>query len=318
MAELDWALRRGRVTASVLPQLVPGVYPDMRVFREKDALDAFNKITGRYVGAQDARAALGHRVERFALEWAAEREGNVPWAHFGSLIHPRADHFLATPDAAIVSSIGAKVVAEVKAVGIYMADQWGQEHEGADGVPPYVLVQQEAQAEVVDADECWTVAYFGGTDLRVYKWERDVTFGRYLLEVATKFFIDHVQKDDPPPPGPWTSIAAIAALYPEARRPLEPAPPDVVDDAEELLAIRDQQKALDELEVAVRARLATAIADREGFTGEGWRVRFGERAAYTVPEHHVPAGRVLDLRRVKTAGERSAAATKKKKGARAA
>lgn len=297
---LDMALRRGRVTASLLPSLIPGIYPDMPVFREKDALAAFCTITGRALDKGDnaEKKRAGHRVERFLLDWYAEDEG-IDWAHFGSILHPQFEYFLATPDAVAVSREGAKQTLECKAVGLYLADQWGEPWQGADGVPPYVLVQAEAQAEVCDADECVVIGYFGGTDRRVFRWERDVTFGRYLLDVARRFYFDHVAPNAPPPPGPWTSIATVAALYPGVRRPMEPAPPDIIDDVEALLAIRDQRAALEALEAHHRARLAVAIGDREGFAGEGWRVRFGTRGEYVVPEHRVPAGRVLDLRRLK-------------------
>jgi hypothetical protein len=87
---------------------------------------------------------------------------------------------------------------ELKARGLRQAWLWGPEHEGAGGVPDEVAMQAHWYMSLTGLPR-WDVAVLlDGNDFRVYQLRADEEIEAAMLEVAERFWRDHVEADRPP------------------------------------------------------------------------------------------------------------------------
>ena len=213
---------------------------------------------------QNHATRVGNLIEPIILQLYCEDTG-AKVAHFGTLLHPRVPWASATPDFAVH---GVRRVGEIKCVGWRSAHHWTTED---DGVPDYYRPQLEWQCEVCDADEADMAALIGGTDFRIYRIKRDREMGGLLLDIAAKFWRDHVVARVPPVvDGSEGAKRMLAKLYPRNTAPMKEADG-------ELEALVRELKALDAVEakrLELENKLKDAIRDAEGVTGDGWSVTY--------------------------------------------
>ena len=111
-----------------------------------------------------------------------------------TIIHPFFDFMRGNVDGYIVNWDS---VLEVKCADKYMAYQWGE--SGSDVIPMAYLIQVAHYCSVMNKDSAHIAVLIGGNDYRQYKYTRDFSVEKTIIESGTAFW-DAVKNDNAPPP----------------------------------------------------------------------------------------------------------------------
>lgn len=137
----------------------------------------------------------GRLLEPAVAQWYAEETG-ATLRKSGTRRHPNHPHVLATPDR-IATLNGEPRVLEIKTTSWAKPDEWGP--SGTDEVPPAYLLQVAQTMAVADLPRADLVVLISGADFRLYHFERNQALEEQLLEVSSRFWVDHVLARVPPP-----------------------------------------------------------------------------------------------------------------------
>lgn len=151
---------------------------------------------------------------------------------------------------------------EFKAVGLRMARDWGDEADGPEGVPSYVIVQAIHQMIASGAGEV-DVAALIGTELRIYTVPRVASVVAWVANQVGSF-LDRLDRLDPPPPtldGERDDSRLLAYLHPEAEGAMDLDGPDAEAGAS-YIDLGGEIKALEGRRDEARARVLAAMGGR--------------------------------------------------------
>lgn len=186
----------------------------------------------------NVRMDFGKRVQPIIADMVMERTGFHCEEHERTIYHPNFPWMQATPDYEIgeltenqykqSSYKGNPIPLELKYVGEYVSDHWGQDGD-PNGVPPYVSLQCIQQANIMGANEVMVAALIGGRDLRIYELEildRDIK----ALETATVNFYEKWIVPKLIPPLDHRDVETMKKLYPVSIPKILKAPDSFVTD----------------------------------------------------------------------------------------
>lgn len=297
------------------------------------ALDDFTRRERRkYLGSSDMAAICGLDPYRTAGDVWAEKTGrlgdrdlsNNPAVEVGEAIEPaildwaekkiavpleRAAFFTREHLCANVDGWGPSVptLVEAKAMGIlghpgYLA-AFGD--AGSDAVPEHVLIQTHHQIAVLAegaglVELAYVAALLGGRGLVLFQIPRNPDLVDAILERGEAFWVQHVERDTPPPEAP--SLPILKAMRRDATLAPVLLPRHLLV---EWLATKERRKDAEALEEAAETVILHALGDAmEGYVaddptlGQIKVLRF-ERRAY-----EVRAQTITQVRHVKARKER--------------
>jgi len=246
---------------------------------------------------------LGNDIEPVVLKHLARKRG-ITLVPSTTVVHPTIAHHGATPDALAPTKDGEspEYGAEVKVTGFRYANEWDVTDE-QEGFPEWVLPQIAWGMHCTGAKR-WYVGVIIGTTIGtwVVEWSEVAELVDALVEVADRFYIDHVVPRKPPrlddSDGASRMIRAIvgktsngvmlkaseeaeaaAKLYFQAKKEME-------------LAAAKKQEAM--------SNLIAIIGEADGVKGDGWRALHKLQAGYHVDPkpYDVEPMRKFDLRKV--------------------
>lgn len=218
---------------------------------------------------------VGNELEGVLLDMYSRRSGVELVRPHTTLRHARAEHVLASPDGlASREDLGA----EAKVVGARMAHHW-------DSGPPDYVVAQCVQSMAVTERAAWDiVALIDGTDLRIYRVERDVDLEARFIEAASRFWTDYVVADVAPAPRDVEEQRRyLAARYPAAKTALcrdvgDGADGEIAELVRWLREARARKAALIAAESQLEASLCELVGDAYGIEGPWGRALWFQRA----------------------------------------
>lgn len=255
----------------------------------RTALDVWAEKTRRIVFVSSPEIEAGNDHEEAVVRGftrRARREGLVERVDYpgpGTIV---AGFRGATLDARARLVGERNAVVEAKLVGAGMADAWGPEPAGADGIPLRTLAQVHWQT--MHARErfggTWDVGFvaadIAGTDRRLYQIPIDDRMILELEDAGREWWRAHVVADVMPEPTA-RDLETLSAIFPHVERfGLSPFPPsglrELVEDyaAAREITIRHR----DEL-ARIGARVRAMLGGAEGYTWRGGRVTWREDAA---------------------------------------
>jgi len=94
--------------------------------------------------------------------------------------------------------VGEKVGVEIKTTNAFNAKEWGKEM--TDEIPIHYLYQIYHYLYVTEYEYFYCAVLIGGSDLRIYKIERDEERIKELIDAEKNFWENHVLKKIPPEP----------------------------------------------------------------------------------------------------------------------
>jgi putative phage-type endonuclease len=267
MSKLDHTLRRRGVTGSEIAA-VAGLSP------YAGPLEIWARKLGKIPPPEQTPAMRrGTILEPSLCQWAAEERG-LYQEDVGTLQSERHPLVIASPDRVLHSRPDMSSPVEVLEVKAPARTQhaWTSPADDAAGIDPQYLPQVTWEMAAAGLSRVTVGALCYG-DLWLYHLELDPELFGLLLQVAERFWRDHILTDRPPPVHGAADADVLRQLYPARRAPLRAAP-----EAEGDVSAWRQAEALAAQagEDAARAKavVMSAIGESEGIEspGQDWRV----------------------------------------------
>lgn len=283
LTEQQQAMRRRGIGASEIAAIAG-------LSRWKSPMEVWEaKVHGHPLETSYA-AALGLALEEpVAQAWAAETGLHV--APVATLQHPEHPLALATPDRAVSTSplpagpLGLEELRvrrvsrllQVKSTTWRAAADWGE--EGTDRIPVDYLCQAHWEGSVAGAARVTFAVDWDKARLASYEVQVDAGVFHRLLELAERWWRDYVVPQRAPPPDGTRSYSdVLARLHPRDTLPVvEALPPEVRAVVEELVYLRQGQRALKRREQVVAQAVRLALGDSAGAVGPWGRVTLRAR-----------------------------------------
>lgn len=213
----------------------------------------------------------GTYLEPALIAWYASRTGHavVP---ANTRVHSRHPVVIATPDG-IVEDVPAAL--EIKAPNWRTAHHWGE--PGTDDIPEYYLPQVTWHMAVMGFDRCDVAALIDG-DLRIYTVGYDRELFGALLDIASRFWREHIETRMPPAAdSSERTKELLASLYPRAVEDVITADDDAAEWAAELRIAKEARKAAEDRTRECEARLKEHIGSHAGMHGERFKISWKNR-----------------------------------------
>lgn len=161
------------------------------------------------------------------------------------------------------------IIVEAKNVGMYgdkgkyNGRAWGQ--PGTCEIPEAYHLQVAHYCMVMNLNTAHVVPYFGGSDLRIYVYERNERLEHMIMKKCISFWNDHVLAKAPPMDK--VSMSDLNCLW----RELDPDSVVVANESveklvHELRAVRSKQKELKDLEETLKTGICSFIEDKTTLT----------------------------------------------------
>jgi putative phage-type endonuclease len=167
----------------------------------RTATDVWLEKTGKTLNSSDALPLrFGQFAESFVANEYCRTTGHALIDPPGMYTHAEYPFLTGHIDRLIVTdneTTSAYKVLECKTAHPFKQSEWGQ--LGSDEVPMSYLVQCLWYLMITNLDQADIAVLFGNTDFRIYNIHRDMAIEQELLERATYFWSEYVQKDQPPP-----------------------------------------------------------------------------------------------------------------------
>ena len=160
---------------------------------------------------------------------------------------------------------------EIKNVGPHMKDAW------RNGVPAYVHIQACGQSMLTEVEKVDVVAYFGGSDLKVYELQFTPLDHAQLYD-NLRDFLSYLDNDETPP-HVQADLPMLAAYYGQKDEAIE-ADDTIIADAVLLAKLKRDAKvcttdklATDELEYKIKEYMKDKayLVDKEGTPLFTWK-----------------------------------------------
>jgi predicted phage-related endonuclease len=156
---------------------------------------------------------------------------------------------------------------EIKTVSPFVygseASGWGE--PGTGDLPTYIAAQCMWGLGVTGRSTCILAAMVGLDAMYFYRVDRDDDAIAYMREAARLFWLDHVQKREPPPPMGLQDVERIALRL--TGRPVEVSEA-MAQKVDKMCAIRAYQKKLEERYEKLTVELCDHVRQQWGMTEE--------------------------------------------------
>jgi predicted phage-related endonuclease len=210
-------------------------------------------------------ADVGSVAEPLIARLYAQRTGRTITKVDRTIVHPERPWQAAAPD--YVGVDGGPDV-EIKMVGAWMAEDWGDDDEA---IPAWYRAQVEWQMDVRRKHEQHVAALIGGTDFRLYTIRRDERLIADLVESGRLFWNDYVLARVPPPlDGSPSAGEYLSARFKRELVGMKPAPLEAMGLVAELREIKARLKADEERRDTLETHLKALILDAEGINDPAW------------------------------------------------
>ena len=211
--------------------------------------------------ASEYTRATGRRVERFN---AMLRHPTAPiGGHIDRLVIPEGKS-----RAAVRGRISTDRGLECKTTSAYALgrdSEWGP--DGSDQVPESYLLQCATYLALTGCEFWDLAALIGNHELRVYELRRDQELVDGIIEIATKWWTDHVLADVPP--DPVTEAEARQRWRSHQPGKIVEADQTTVDLLKALAVAKAKVKAAETEEQAIKDQLFPRLADADSIVFNG-------------------------------------------------
>ena len=267
LSESDKLVRKRRITSTRIAGLA-GLSPWKR------PIDVYREIQEADFQIADTLAMrLGRRLEGPLADEYAAQTGYL-LTPIATVLHPKYPEIIAaTPDRiAVIPPAGPEHVVEIKTTS--REDGWGE--PGTDQIPAYYICQVAWEMACTDLFRADVVVLIGGNDFRIYHLIRDMELEAQLIEIALKFWRDHIEPKIPPTADGTESYSD----YLKARFPREKvdtyvkADSTIEDMCQQLRDARGRLRVIEDEADRITQVLKGFIGDNAGLEGEFGRIHW--------------------------------------------
>lgn len=273
-------------------------------------LEVWEQKMGAPAKEQTLPMMMGHAAEPVVMHVMAQKY-RLTLQPGASVRHRIFRHFIASPDRfvaehpMVIDADGClapgsvpEATCEGKLVGWHLVKEWIDETDPTGETivfPDSVAVQTCWQMGVTGTRRNYVGALLGGwrdEDFHTVAVDFNEELWLGLVDIAERFWTDHVLARKPPPPDASpAAAAALARIYPQIARPvLEPATDEDVAIMLRYLEINASIKQLDEEKALIGNQLRARIADGEGVRSSEhkatWTPQKGKVSVERIAEHY--------------------------------
>ena len=152
-------------------------------------------------------ARRGNALEPYILDLYEEHTGQPLATREASIAyHSQYPFLFANVDA--INNEGQ--VVEAKSSSAHLKKMWGT--PGTAQIPKMYLLQVAYYVEVRDCDYADIIVYFLDDTWAVYRYNRNLAFGKSILDLGVRFWEENVMKKVPPAP---MNTADVIRMFPE-------------------------------------------------------------------------------------------------------
>lgn len=192
---------------------------DLNPYKSKVAV--FLEKTGQMPPEEAGEAAYwGNLLEDVVAKEFSRRTGLKIQRSNHLYVHPEHPFMLGNVDRTITDSNKRRGILEVKTTGSFNKKNWvdaGNDTEEADWAPEHYMIQLQHYLAVRGFDYGFFAVLIGGNDFRYKYVERDERVIKYLIELESHFWKEHVEKNVPPlTDGSLASTNLLSYLYPNS------------------------------------------------------------------------------------------------------
>lgn len=137
----------------------------------------------------------GNYLEGAIAKWFEDETGLKTTEVDDMLIHPEYYWMSGNLDRRIEGR--PKEILEIKTAS--NSDAWGKDGDDTT-IPDHYLLQCAHYCAVADAEICWIAVLFRGVDFRIYRYDRNLTLEKKLIEKEKYFWEENVMKSVCPNP----------------------------------------------------------------------------------------------------------------------
>ena len=217
---------------------------------------------------QSEAAYFGNVLEEVVAQEFAKRTGLKVQRRNAILQHPAYPWMLANVDRLIV---GERIGLECKTVSEYLKKEW----EGEE-IPVAYLLQCQHYMAVTGYEAWWIAVLIGGNTFVYKKIERDEDIIQYLINMERDFWLNYVEKDEPPMfDGSEASTQLLKQMYPES---MEDSAINLGKQEELLIEAREQVdreiEVLKEQKAEYENKLKAKLGTHEKGTTENYTIQW--------------------------------------------
>jgi predicted phage-related endonuclease len=210
-------------------------------------------------------AKLGMLCEPVVLQLYVESTG-ATLTYPGSIKHPSLP-IGATPDAIA----DGRTVVEAKTRNPWQMSEFGE--EGTDQVPSHYFLQTQMQMHLTGLSEAHMPVLFGLQEFRIYKIQYDAELVENLVEIACRFWRDHVETGVPPVVDASPACEQwLTKRHPRPVRPVLQADAGAVELARKVQQLEKLAKSCWQKYEQAKNEMRALIGDAHGLEGPGFRV----------------------------------------------
>jgi len=257
--------RKGKIGASSMAQAVGYGYGG------KTRAALFHSMKGNTQPDPESIAMrVGNFMEAFILDEynRSTDRGGIEYPQ--TQVHSDEPRLICHCDGITTKTTTPRLI-EIKNVGPHMKDAW------RDGVPKYVHIQACGQSMLTEIERVDVVAYFGGSDLKVYELQF-TPLDHAMLYDNLKDFLAYLDKDEEPP-HVQADLPMLAAYFGYKDEAIE-ADDTIIADAVLLAKLKRDSKvcttdklATDELEYRIKEYMQDKayLINKEGVPLFTWK-----------------------------------------------
>jgi predicted phage-related endonuclease len=243
---------------------------------EREIWSVYNKKIGMAEPEVDEstamRRAIGKDLEQALVHSFSRMTGRrVEWWD-KTIQHPERPWQVGSPDALSPSADAPLLGIDAKNVSFDQRYLWGHPDDDDPFFPERYEWQCRWYMSLCDVDEWQIIALLGGSDLRIYKIERDLNIEREMLRDVECFWFNHVLKRVPPDINYSRSARDyVHARYPRSNGKVRLATEEEIAMLTELNRIREAEKMIEQARKETETRVKTAIGEEKGIRSAHYR-----------------------------------------------
>ena len=267
----------------------------------KSAFDVYLKCIGESIEIPDNPAMKWGRILESVVsaEYQRAHQEFIVVPH-EVVIHQALPYVKGSPDRVCRRNCQIEKGLEIKTASEYSKHMWGE--SGSDTIPEHYRLQVAWYQGLMNGMQWDLAALIGGNDYREYSFAYDAELWNLLLECATKFWRDHVEKRSPPDIENTDSTALyIKRKYSRPSLPLRSATDDEYLLINEYMRKKSDADELDNEIETLKLKIQSAIGDSEGVEFEGGKATWKTQKAseYTVKKEEQRVLRISKKERSK-------------------
>ena len=236
---------------------------------EREIWSVYNKKTGLLEPEPDEgtqmRRNIGKDLEQAIVRSYTRMTGHEAEWFDKTIQHPTRSWQVGSPDALSPSAKKPVVGIDAKNVAFDQRHLWGHPDDKNAIIPERYEWQTRWYMSLLDIDDWDIIALLGGSDLRIFRIERDLRLERQMLGEVENFWLNHVVPRVPPEFN-YSRAAKdfVHSRYPQNRATVRIATEQEAALLERYGQVRAEAKLLDQDRKEMETKLKDAVGDDSG------------------------------------------------------